>query len=121
MISIVLVIKIGLVGVYIGTIVSGLIANITKPYIIYKHILNKPVKEYYLDTIKYLGVLVVSLLAAAVLKHYFMEQVTYLSFAIMFLAITVIFNGIYLILFRRNEEFQYLVNLLKGKLKKKTN
>ena len=35
-ISIVLVQKIGLVGIYIGTIVSGLIANITRPFIIYK-------------------------------------------------------------------------------------
>ena len=35
-ISIILVQSMGLAGVYIGTIVSGLIANITKPFIIYK-------------------------------------------------------------------------------------
>lgn len=116
-ISIVLVVKIGLVGVYIGTIVSGLIANITKPYIIYKHILQKPVKEYYMDSLKYLSVLIVSVLAAVVLKHYLMNTVTYVSFAIMFVAITAIFNGIYLILFGRSEEFKYLWGIVRGKLK----
>ena len=34
--SIALVFKIGLAGVFIGTVVSGLIANITKPIIIYR-------------------------------------------------------------------------------------
>lgn len=34
--SIALVFKIGLEGVFIGTVVSGLIANITKPIIIYR-------------------------------------------------------------------------------------
>ena len=114
-ISIVLVMKIGLVGVYIGTIVSGLIANITKPYIIYKHILHKPVKEYYLDSIKYLVVLAVSLGISLYMSNVILQELTYMTFIIMAIVITVIFNGIYLLLFRKNEEFQYLWKLIKRK------
>ena len=112
-ISIVLVMQIGLVGVYIGTIVSGLIANVTKPYIIYKHILQKPVKEYYLDSVKYFAVMLGTIMIFMYLKKLLMTEVTYITFALMFIVITVIFNGLYLLLFRKTNEFQYLWNLVK--------
>ncbi len=116
-ISIVLVMKIGLVGVYIGTIVSGLIANITKPYIIYKHILQKPVKEYYVDSAKYLAVLLATVWIFIYLRNLLMVEITYMTFALMFVLITVIFNGLYLLLFRKTNEFQYLLSLVKRKRK----
>lgn len=118
-ISIVLVMKIGLVGVYIGTIVSGLIANVTKPYIIYKHILHKPVKEYFLDSVRYLVVLLVALGASLYVRSLLMSEITYVTFVLMCVAITIIFNGMYCLVFHKTEEFQYLWKLIKNKLPKK--
>ena len=118
-ISIVLVQKIGLIGVYIGTIVSGLIANITKPVIIYKVILNQPVKRYFLDSVKYLLVMIAVYGLLSVIRKAVMPEVTMLTFAVMFVIICVVFNGIFLGLFGRTEEFGYLFGIVKNKISRK--
>ena len=118
-ISIVLVQKIGLVGVYIGTIVSGLIANITKPVIIYRDILNQPVKEYFTDSVKYVLVMIISFALLSVVKRLVMPEVTVFTFAMMFVIICVAFNGIFLGMFGRCEEFSYLLGIVKKKVKRK--
>lgn len=117
--SIVLVQKIGLVGIYIGTIVSGLIANITKPFIIYKVCFEKSVKTYFLDSVKYLVVLGGILVLLTGIKQFVMPQVTVLSFIVMFIVICVVFNGIFLLLFGRTQEFGYLWGIIKGKLRRR--
>ena len=117
--SIVLVQKIGLVGIYIGTIVSGLIANITKPFIIYKVCFEKSVKTYFLDSVKYLAVLGGILVLLTGIKQFVMPQVTVLSFIVMFIVICVMFNGIFLLLFGRTQEFGYLWGIIKGKLRRR--
>lgn len=117
--SIVLVQKIGLVGIYIGTIVSGLIANITKPFIIYKVCFEKSVKTYFLDSVKYLAVLGGILMLLTGIKQFVMPQVTVLSFVVMFIVICVVFNGIFLLLFGRTQEFGYLWGIIKKKLGRK--
>ena len=117
--SIVLVQKIGLVGIYIGTIVSGLIANITKPFIIYKVCFEKSVKTYFLDSVKYLAVLGGILMLLTGIKQFVMPQVTVLSFIVMFIVICVVFNGIFLLLFGRTQEFGYLWGIIKKKLGRK--
>lgn len=117
--SIVLVQKIGLVGIYIGTIVSGLIANITKPFIIYKVCFEKSVKTYFLDSVKYLAVLGGILVLLTGIKQFVMPQVTVLSFIVMFIVICVVFNGIFLLLFGRTQEFGYLWGIIKRKLRRR--
>ncbi len=116
-ISIVLVQEIGLLGVYIGTIVSGLIANITKPIIIYKVILDKPVKQYFVDSVKYLIVVLGVFGLLTWIKQYAMPQVTIMSFAVMFVITSVMFNCVFLLLFGRKEEFRYLWGIISKKLK----
>ena len=118
-ISIVLVQSIGLVGVYIGTIVSGLIANITKPIIIYRVILERPVKGYFFDFIKYVTLIGAVFILLTGIKSLVMTQITLASFAVMFLIICVLFNGIFLLLFGRTDEFGYLWGIVKEKIWKR--
>ncbi len=117
-ISIALVIKIGLLGVYIGTIVSGLIANVTKPVIIYRDILHKPVGEYFVDFAKYLlaNGAVFALLYG--IKLFIMPEVSIASFGIMFVIICVVFNLAFWALFGRTEEFSYVWDIVKRKIKR---
>lgn len=117
-ISIVLVQKIGLMGVYIGTIISGLIANITKPVIIYRVILKKEVKEYFADSLKHVLVMAGVFVLLLGIKRIVMPQITILGFVVMFVIICVVFNGVFLALFGRSEEFKYLWGIVKGKLKR---
>ena len=105
----------GLTGVYIGTIVSGLIANITKPIIIYGTCFDRSAWEYFADTFKYLLSLVAVLLVCRLISVRVLADLNFGTFALMVLIITVIFNGVYLILYGRSEEFRYL----KGKAMEK--
>lgn len=118
-ISIALVQKIGLVGVYVGTVISGLIANITKPFIIYKVCFDKSVKAYFLDSVRYLAALGGILVILAGVKRAVMPEVTMVSFAVMFLITCVVFNGIFLLLFGKTQEFSYLWGLVEKKLRRK--
>ena len=118
-ISIVLVQRIGLAGVYIGTIVSGLIANVTKPFIIYKACFDKDVKTYFGDSIRYLTVILGILAVMWVVKSMIMQEVTIFSFAGMFVLISVVFNGVFLLIFGRTEEFRYLWRIIENKRRRR--
>lgn len=118
-ISIVLVQKIGLVGIYIGTICSGLIANVTKPFIIYKVCFKRSVAVYFRDSVRYAAVCLLSLLLLTAVKHAVMGSVTIPLFIVMMVTATVLFNGIFVLCFAKSEEFGYLWALLKEKGKGK--
>ncbi len=115
-ISIVLVQRIGLAGVYIGTIVSGLIANITKPIIIYRVCFEIRAKDYFLDSMKFLAVLGGTFAILYGIRKVLMPQISILSFVLMFVVICVIFNGVFLLVFGRTQEFQYLWGIVRRKL-----
>lgn len=119
-ISIVLVQKIGLVGIYIGTIISGFIANITKPLIIYKVCFGRKAGIYFLDSLKYVSVNAVVLGVLMLIKQQLMTTVTIPMFLVMIVIITVVFNGVFLLVFGRCEEFKYVWSLFEGKLKKRS-
>ena len=117
-ISVVLVRRIGLVGVYIGTIISGLIANVTKPVIIYRVILDQPVRGYFQDSAKYMAALAALFAFLTWIKSMVMPVVGIGSFAAMFTIICVVFNGVFFLLFGRTQEFGYLAGIVKeGKRK----
>lgn len=115
-ISIVLVQKIGMTGVFIGTVVSGLIANISKPVIIYRICFERSAVSYFKESVKYLAVIGAAMAVLIPLQKALMPQVTILKFALMMVIITVIFNGIFLLVFGRSEEFKYLHQMVKRRL-----
>ncbi len=113
--SIVLVIKIGLVGVYIGTVVSGLIANITKPFIVYKYCFHRSAKGYFIDSFKYILVMGLELAILIPIKTIVMRNITIVSFIIMFVLVCVIFNVVFLAFFGRTKEFRYIMDTVRSK------
>jgi len=114
-ISIILVQSIGLIGVYIGTIVSGLIANFTKPYLIYKICFDKSVLSYYKESFQYLLVLIVSAGVVFPVNQFFMGQTTLTGFIAVFLFVIVFVNLIYYFCFHKAEEFRYLKSIVTRK------
>lgn len=112
-ISLALVQPLGLVGIYIGTVVSGLIANFFKPHIIYKKCFEKSIREYYMDSAKYIIQAMVILGISAFLNMYVVGSDNWFRFIIMVVIITVLYNGSFLLLFHRNEEFRYILNRIK--------
>ena len=115
-ISIVLVQKMGLAGIYIGTIVSGLIANVTKPFIIYKVCFDKSVKEYFIETIKHLVILGIVLMVIVPFSRLILKNITILRFLLIAVVIVVVYNVLFLLVYFRTNEMKYLLNILKGKI-----
>lgn len=114
--SVVLVQKIGLVGIYIGTIISGLIANIFRPIIIYRVCFSKSVGEYFIDAFKYMVVASIALLICMVCRNFILHEITLIRMIAMGIIVTIIFNGIFLISFGRTSEFQYLYDIFRNKI-----
>ena len=115
-ISVVLVIKIGLLGVYIGTIISGLLANIIRPVIIYRVCFERKATGYFYDALRYIIVIVLAAICCVMCSNVFLKEVTIISFFIMAVIITVVFNGIFILFFGRTAEFRYLFAILRNKL-----
>ena len=72
-----------------------------------------------MDSVKYLAVLFGILVLLTGIRQFVMPQVTILSFMLMFIVICVVFNGIFLLLFGRTQEFGYLWGIIKGKLRRR--
>lgn len=117
-VSIVLVIKIGLVGVYIGTVVSGLIANITKPFIVYRYCFHRSPKSYFIDSFKYILVMCLELAILIPIRTLVMKNVTIISFIAMFVIVCVVFNAVFLAFFGRTRECGYIMSTIRRKLRK---
>ena len=116
-ISIVLVqTPLGITGIYIGTIVSGLIANFTKPVIIYRECFDMKAGSYFVDTAKYLASLVFVLVVSQLISVKVLANLNILTFILMAIIITVLFNGVYFALYGRSEEFKYLTGKVREKL-----
>ena len=115
-ISIIGVKWIGLAGVYVGTVISGIIANIVRPVIIYRDCFSRSVRDYFADSLKYLcAVLGIAVLLVPV-KSTVLAQVNIITFVLMALIVTAVYNLIFLLLFRKTREFDYLWNLVSGRL-----
>ena len=117
-ISIVLVQRIGLIGVYVGTVVSGLIANISRPPIVYRVCFDRKSKEYFIDTAKYLLVMAVILMVVLPLSSMLLKEVTLVSFVFTGVMIVIVYNVIFLTAFCKTGEFKYMYDMVMRRVKR---
>lgn len=115
-VSIALVQKIGVTGVYVGTLVSGILANLIRPGIIYRACFDKKAGAYFKDSLKYIGVILAVGAVAAPIRHMIMGKVTIFTFALMVIVITLLYNLVFLAVFHRTEEFSYLWKVVAGRI-----
>ena len=115
--SIVLVQRIGLLGVYIGTIVSGLIANVVRPVIIYRACFDRKADTYFYDAFRYIGVSILALMICMLAGTKVLSDVSLLRMIVMAVIVTAVYNGIFLLFFGRTFEFRYLYGIFKKRLR----
>ena len=106
----------GLAGVYVGTVVSGVMANLLQPVIVYRDCFGRSAWTYFVDAVKYISVIVGVALLMVPVKHFLLAQVNVLTFIGMGAVVTVVYNMAFCLFFRKTEEFGYLWALVKGKL-----
>ena len=107
---------IGLAGVYIGTVISGVLANLIQPFIVYRDCFEQKVWSYFKDSIKYIGTIMGVLIVLIPIKNLLMVQVNYFTFILMAVVITLIYNLVFFAIFHKTEEFAYLWELFAKKL-----
>lgn len=106
---------IGLAGIYIGTVVSGILANLIRPVIVYRDCFARSAWDYFKDSFKYISVILIILVLLIPVKNLLLAQVNILTFILMAIIITIMYNLIFLFVFRRTEEFKYLWSILRKK------
>ncbi|MBD5505063.1 MAG: polysaccharide biosynthesis protein [Lachnospiraceae bacterium] len=106
---------IGLAGVYVGTVVSGVMANLIQPGIIYRNCFDKHAWSYFRDSVKYIGVIAGVALLMIPMKALIIAQVSIVTFIVMAAVITIAYNLIFFLFFGRTQEFAYLWNLITGR------
>lgn len=111
--SIVLIQKIGLAGVYIGTVVSGVMANLIRPFLIYRIAFQQPVKDYFMRGLYFALHLLLCAAILLPLHRILMKTPTFAGFAGMALLVTAVFNGLFLLFFGRTQECRYLYDVIK--------
>lgn len=110
---------IGLPGIYVGTVVQGLVSTLIKPVILYRDVFQKSWKVYYLDSAKYLAV---EICAAAMLLGFRLlilpdpATVSYGIFAVLVLVTAIVPNLVFLLVFHRSREFKYMKAMVMEKI-----
>lgn len=118
-VSIALVSKIGIVGVFIGTLVSNFtVVFWTKPYVVYKYVFNVELKEYFKMYFKYAFIAYLVLLITNKLTLGFKFEYTISAFIINVLINILTINSIYVLLFMKKDEFKYFTKTFKFSKKK---
>ncbi|MCM1144296.1 MAG: oligosaccharide flippase family protein [Blautia sp.] len=107
---------IGLAGVYVGTVISGIIANLVRPFIIYRDCFGRSAWEYFKDSLKYICVVAGIALLLVPVKNILLSQVNLWTFLLAAALVSVVYHLIFVLIFRKTAEFQYLWTLAAGKL-----
>ncbi|MCM1387506.1 MAG: polysaccharide biosynthesis protein [Bacillus sp. (in: Bacteria)] len=118
LISIVGIKWIGLAGVYVGTVVSGILANLIQPVIIYHDCFSQSVRHYFKDSFKYIAAILGIVIILIPVKNMVLKQMSLPAFILMAVIITIVYNMVFMCLFRKTDEFLYLQNWITGKLKR---
>ncbi|MCM3665244.1 oligosaccharide flippase family protein [Mesobacillus subterraneus] len=115
--SILLVKILGITGIFLGTTISILFVFWKAPNLVFQQIFNRPVNIYYK---KYVFYAVLTIIAGSVTTFFctwIPFQNNFVSLASKGIVCLLIINIIYFIIFHKTDEFMYLMNVLKVKLK----
>ncbi len=117
--SIIIAKKFGLVGIFIGTTISTVAIQLwNQPRIVYKHVFNIPVIEYFKKYIFYaILTILVGILTTNVCNLVYIN-LPWISLIIKGIICVLIPNTVYILIFHKTEEFMYLWDIIKPMLTK---
>lgn len=110
----VLNLKMGIVGVLLGTFTSNIFTNFWfEPYIIYKLGFNKSVVHYFMKFFSYLIAVVLSICISLFLYKWINISNIYIDFLVKIIVVIITDVIVYTVLFFKTDEFRYYLNLVK--------
>lgn len=111
----------GLVGIYIGTVVSRLVYVVFRPFSTYKFLFHESSIEYYKTLIIYLLETIIAAILTKICITNFIHKTTLLTFVYMTLMVAMIPNVIFLFLNFRTVEFMAWKNRMFLVVKRRRN
>ena len=119
--SIALIKPLGIAGVFIGTIISKIVVQAWfDPWIVYKYGFERSVKPYYVTYLKYVAIMILTLLISDYLCKLVALADMFQLLYILFISV-MIPNLIFFILFYKTKEFCIIKNKATSLLKKEKN
>lgn len=118
-VSVVAAMKLGLIGVFIGTTVAYIVSWIGQTYVVHKYVLHQNVFKYYFKQLVYFGLTALELGIILFLKSALSFDNSWIQFVYLLVLCAVIPNGMNLLLFYRSKEFTYLKENVLNRLLKK--
>ena len=117
-VSIVLGIKMGLVGIFIGTIVSTMLPLIIKPFIVYKYVFDNKVSLYFKEFMLQTGIIVLSTIGSVMLINVINVGNVYIDlFVRLILSVSIPLVLIYIV-YRKKDSFRDLFGRVRTVLNK---
>lgn len=121
-ISVILIQRIGIIGVFFGTLICLFIKEFTVlPIIVYKNIFHKSMWEYYRRLISYFTVTIISILATWFICSLITIVNPWISLILKIIICCIVPNGIAISIFHKSVEVKNLIILLMKILKIKNN
>ncbi|MDQ0242566.1 O-antigen/teichoic acid export membrane protein [Bacillus fengqiuensis] len=113
-VSIILVQSMGIVGVFIGTLISALAVPFwTTPYLVYKKVFHMPVSHYFLNYTYYAAVGIGTYFLTSFICGFILAD-DLVSLLVRGLICLIVPNIIYIVIFYRQDEFKYLLGIVKN-------
>lgn len=104
------------VGVFLGTSVSTVVSTITVPWIVYKFLFKRPLKDFFTIYFKYLAIWGFTMAVSCVVFNLVLTTSHILNVVIGIAVCTGITCAVYLPVFWKTDEFKYAVTVVKGLL-----
>ncbi len=105
----------GLPGVYMGTVVQGIVANIIKPYYVYRDIFHEKIGRYYRQSFGYCIIFLITAIVCRILKKYLLVNLTLFVLLRSGIIIAIIINLLFALFSIRREEFKSIVRKIMHK------
>lgn len=120
-ISVILAKRIGLLGVFIGTLISSLLPSLYRPYLIYKKVFEKNSYEYYINYFKDMMIIVFVIFLTILINKCFVNCPDIVQFFCNMIICLIIPNVIFYITYHKKKEFKYFITLGRTLWKKVVN
>lgn len=112
-VSIVAIKIMGLPGIFVGTIVSRMVVVIVRPYIVFKYVLKKSTKEYYIRLFIRTMIAFLICLVMWQIKKVVFCRLNILRFILLCILTLIIPNVIFLLIYRKSEAFKDILARIK--------
>ena len=117
-VSIIFALKIGLAGVFVGTVVSTILPLIIKPHIVYKYVFEKKLSLYFKEFILQTLTVIVSILVTTLLTRYIVIENIYIDLTFRLIISILIPGTLIYIIYKNKESFKDLLSRINSVLSK---